>query len=85
MAKARWNVAPARQDTAARAHHPGHPGRLGQGRRRQVVGHREPGRRLAATGCKVGVLDADIWGFSVPRMLGVDGRLGGRERRRRAR
>src|SRR5581483_11913136 len=25
----------------------------------------------------VGVLDADIWGFSVPRMLGVNGRLGG--------
>ena len=25
----------------------------------------------------MGVLDADIWGFSVPRMLGVDGRLEG--------
>src|SRR5947209_1970283 len=35
---------------------------------------------LAARGLKVGVLDADIWGFSVPRMLGVDGRLGGVER-----
>jgi ATP-binding protein involved in chromosome partitioning len=32
---------------------------------------------LAARGLKIGVLDADIWGFSVPRMLGVDGRLGG--------
>jgi ATP-binding protein involved in chromosome partitioning len=32
---------------------------------------------LAATGRKVGVLDADIWGFSVPRMLGLNGRLGG--------
>ena len=32
---------------------------------------------LAARGLRVGVLDADIWGFSVPRMLGVDGRLGG--------
>src|SRR5947209_6128481 len=31
---------------------------------------------LAARGLKVGVLDADIWGFSVPRMLGVDGELG---------
>jgi ATP-binding protein involved in chromosome partitioning len=30
---------------------------------------------LAARGLKVGVLDADIWGFSVPRMLGVEGRL----------
>jgi len=32
---------------------------------------------LAARGLKVGILDADIWGFSVPRMLGVDGRLSG--------
>jgi ATP-binding protein involved in chromosome partitioning len=34
---------------------------------------------LAGQGRTVGVLDADIWGFSVPRMLGVDGRLGGSE------
>jgi ATP-binding protein involved in chromosome partitioning len=34
---------------------------------------------LAARGLRVGVLDADIWGFSVPRMLGVEGRLGGAE------
>src|SRR3954467_6274236 len=34
---------------------------------------------LAARGLTVGVLDADIWGFSVPRMLGVDGRLGGHD------
>jgi len=32
---------------------------------------------LAAQGYTVGVMDADIWGFSVPRMLGLDGRLGG--------
>ncbi len=32
---------------------------------------------LASRGLTVGVLDADIWGFSVPRMLGVSGRLGG--------
>ena len=31
---------------------------------------------LASRGFTVGVLDADIWGFSVPRMLGVTGRLG---------
>ena len=30
---------------------------------------------LAARGLTVGVLDADIWGFSVPRMLGVSGRM----------
>jgi ATP-binding protein involved in chromosome partitioning len=29
---------------------------------------------LAADGRKVGVLDADVWGFSVPRMLGVSGK-----------
>ena len=34
---------------------------------------------LAARGLTVGVLDADIWGFSIPQMLGVDGRLAGNE------
>ena len=29
---------------------------------------------LAADGHRVGVLDADIWGYSIPRMLGVEGR-----------
>lgn len=33
---------------------------------------------LAARGLVVGVIDADIWGFSIPRMLGLEGRLGGR-------
>lgn len=28
---------------------------------------------LAAQGYRVGVLDADVWGFSVPRMMGVSG------------
>jgi ATP-binding protein involved in chromosome partitioning len=37
---------------------------------------------LAAKGHAVGVLDADIWGFSVPRMLGVSGRLGAADDRR---
>jgi ATP-binding protein involved in chromosome partitioning len=32
---------------------------------------------LAERGFTVGVLDADIWGFSIPRMLGVRGRLAG--------
>lgn len=32
---------------------------------------------LAASGHTVGVLDADIWGYSVPRMLGLEGRLEG--------
>ena len=29
---------------------------------------------LAAEGYRVGVLDADVWGFSVPRMMGISGR-----------
>jgi ATP-binding protein involved in chromosome partitioning len=29
---------------------------------------------LAAEGRKVGVLDADVWGYSIPRMFGVGGR-----------
>jgi ATP-binding protein involved in chromosome partitioning len=28
---------------------------------------------LAERGCTVGILDADIWGFSVPRLLGMSG------------
>jgi ATP-binding protein involved in chromosome partitioning len=34
---------------------------------------------LAARGLTVGVLDADIWGFSLPRMLGVEGRVVGED------
>ena len=37
---------------------------------------------IAAEGFTVGVLDADIWGFSVPRLLGIDDRLEARARRR---
>jgi ATP-binding protein involved in chromosome partitioning len=29
---------------------------------------------MAAEGHRVGVLDADVWGFSVPRMMGIAGR-----------
>ena len=34
---------------------------------------------IASKGFTVGVLDADIWGYSVPRMIGVEGRLQGSE------
>lgn len=34
---------------------------------------------VASRGHAVGLLDADIWGFSVPRMLGVSARLGGKD------
>lgn len=34
---------------------------------------------MARQGLRVGLLDADIWGFSTPRMLGADERLTGNE------
>ena len=34
---------------------------------------------IANEGFSVGVLDADIWGFSQPKMLGVSGRLAGED------
>jgi len=36
---------------------------------------------LAARGLTVGVLDADIWGFSMPRMLGVEGQVEGQDQK----
>lgn len=36
---------------------------------------------VASQGFTVGVLDADIWGFSIPRMLGVTGRLEARDQK----
>jgi ATP-binding protein involved in chromosome partitioning len=80
MAKARWNVAQTPEDTAVG------PttrviliasGKGGVGKSSVTV---NLAAALAARGLRIGVLDADIWGFSVPRMLGVDGRLGGIER-----
>ncbi|HEY2332055.1 MAG TPA: Mrp/NBP35 family ATP-binding protein [Acidimicrobiales bacterium] len=79
MAKARWNAAQRAGDTAV-------PtttrvlavasGKGGVGKSSITV---NLAAGLAARGYAVGVLDADIGGFSVPRMLGVDGRLAGRE------
>jgi len=79
MAKARWNITQRPDDTSLA------PttkvvlvasGKGGVGKSSVTV---NLAAAMAATGLKVGVLDADIWGFSVPRMLGVNGRLAGRE------
>ncbi len=79
MAKARFNVSQRPEDTALA------PttkvvlvasGKGGVGKSSVTV---NLAAAIAATGRKVGVLDADIWGFSVPRMLGVGGRLAGRQ------
>jgi ATP-binding protein involved in chromosome partitioning len=79
MGKARWNISQRPEDTALA------PttkvvlvasGKGGVGKSSVTV---NLAAAIAATGRTVGVLDADIWGFSVPRMLGVEGRLAGRE------
>lgn len=36
---------------------------------------------LARSGLTVGVLDADIWGFSIPRLLGMEGEVEAREKK----
>ena len=79
MAKARFNISQRDEDTA-----------IGPTTRVVMVASGKGGvgkssvtvnlaAAIAATGRTVGVLDADVWGFSVPRMLGVDGRLAGTE------
>jgi ATP-binding protein involved in chromosome partitioning len=46
---------------------------LRQGRRRQVDDDRQPRRgALTAEGHPAGALDCDVYGYSIPRMLGVD-------------
>ena len=77
MARARWKArdnAPATDIPARTRVIAISSGKGGVG---QVVGHGQPGRRPGQPrASRSGVLDADIWGFSVPRMLGIEGRLG---------
>ena len=77
MAKARWNVKEKAPDTAVPASTRVlaiASGKGGVGKSSVTV---NLAAALAAKGFAVGVLDADIWGFSVPRMLGIEGRLAG--------
>jgi ATP-binding protein involved in chromosome partitioning len=78
MAKARFNVSQRDEDTS-----------IGPRTRVVLVASGKGGvgkssvtanlaAALASRGLTVGVLDADVWGFSIPRMLGVSGRLEGR-------
>lgn len=77
MAKARWNVAQDAPQTAVPATTKVIMVASGKGGvgKSSITANLAAG--LAAKGFAVGVLDADIWGYSMPRMLGVEGRLGG--------
>ena len=72
---------PRRTRTARRAaqarrsrHRRHHRGRLRQGRRRQVDHRGQSRARPEANGLRVGMLDADIYGPSMPRLLKISGR-----------
>ena len=75
MSRARWNAKENAADTAI----PNNArvlaiasGKGGVGKSSVTV---NIAAALAASGKTVGVLDADIWGFSIPRMLGMPDRL----------
>ncbi len=75
MSKARWNARGQAPDTEIPA--TCHvlaiaSGKGGVGKSSVTV---NLAAALAGTGHTVGVLDADIWGFSVPRLLGISDRM----------
>ena len=79
MAKARWNAAQRAGETTIAATTrviAVASGKGGVGKSSVTV---NLAAGLAAEGFAVGVLDADIGGFSVPRMLGVEGKLIGND------
>jgi len=75
MAKARFNVAQRAPDTAIPPTTKVLMVASGKGGVGKSTVTTNLAAALAAQGFKVGVMDADIWGYSVPRMLGVDGDL----------
>ncbi|MEO5838688.1 MAG: Mrp/NBP35 family ATP-binding protein [Acidimicrobiales bacterium] len=77
MAKARWNKAQDAPVTAVSATTRVLMVASGKGGVGKSSISANIAAGLAQRGFTVGVLDADIWGFSIPRMLGIDGRLGG--------
>ncbi len=75
MSKARWNAAQNAADTQVPASTKIiaiASGKGGVGKSSVTV---NLAAALAAQGRTIGVLDADIWGFSVPRLLGLSDRL----------
>ena len=75
MSKARWNArenAPASAVPASCQVLAIASGKGGVGKSSCTV---NLATALAALGYRVGVLDADIWGFSVPRLLGMSDRM----------
>jgi ATP-binding protein involved in chromosome partitioning len=75
MSKARWNARENAPDTEVPASTrilAVASGKGGVGKSSVTV---NVAAAIAAEGYTVGVLDADIWGFSVPRLLGIDDRL----------
>jgi ATP-binding protein involved in chromosome partitioning len=75
MAKARWNVRENAPTTAVPATTRVLAVASGKGGVGKSSVSANLAAALAAQGYAVGVLDADIWGFSLPRMLGLDSRL----------
>ena len=75
MAKARFNVSQRAPDTAIPPTTKVLMVASGKGGVGKSTVTTNLAAALAAEGFSVGVMDADIWGYSVPQMLGVDGVL----------
>ncbi len=79
MAKARFNVSQRAPDTAIPPTTKVLMVASGKGGVGKSTVTTNLAAALAEEGFNVGVMDADIWGYSVPRMLGVDGDLHSRD------